>query len=100
MAENHPLNIGFQVDSIVAQQAIFALFMDTLSNQIQVKYQPMRVSPFDTHQRVMSTFLLLGLYTPQHQLQRLYSGRRNQSIKDVSAIFASLLAPLLQFCSW
>ncbi|KAH8488418.1 hypothetical protein H0E87_024184 [Populus deltoides] len=98
MAENHPLNLGFQVDSIVAQHAIFALFVDTLSNQIQVKYQPMRVSPFDTHQRVMSTFLAARfIYATTSVAEVILRTQKSVHQRLVSNIrlFASALATIL-----
>ncbi|KAL9348519.1 hypothetical protein Peur_059885 [Populus x canadensis] len=98
MAENHPLNLGLQVDSIVAQHAIFALFADTLSNQIQVKYQSMRVSPFDTHQRFMSTFLAaLFIYATTSVAEIILRTQKSVHQRLVGNIhlFASALATIL-----
>ena len=36
---------------------VFALLVDTLNKQIQVKYQSIPTSPYDTHKWVMSAFL-------------------------------------------
>ncbi|KAJ6400378.1 hypothetical protein OIU84_015932 [Salix udensis] len=58
MAENHPHNLGFKEESIVVQHAIFVVVVETLINQIKVKYQSMPVSPFETHKRVMSAFFV------------------------------------------
>ncbi|KAJ6679438.1 RPB1A [Salix purpurea] len=40
------------------QHGIFALLVGTLNNQIQVKYQSIKASPFDSHDVTMSAFLL------------------------------------------
>ncbi|KAH8488419.1 hypothetical protein Peur_059884 [Populus x canadensis] len=66
MAANHRPNLGFardsnfnfvNGDSIAVHHGIFALLVDTLNKQIQVKYQSMPTSPYDTQKWVMSAFL-------------------------------------------
>jgi len=44
-------------DSIAVHHGVFAVLVDTLNKQIQVKYQSMPTSPYDTHKGVMSAFL-------------------------------------------
>ncbi|KAG6749358.1 hypothetical protein POTOM_046402 [Populus tomentosa] len=98
MAENHPPNHGFKGDSIVAQHAIFALLVDTLSNQIQVKYQSMQVSPFDTHQRVMSTFFAaLFIYATTSVAEVILRTRKSvhQRLVGNIRLLASALATIL-----
>ncbi|KAF9668797.1 hypothetical protein SADUNF_Sadunf14G0040700 [Salix dunnii] len=51
-------NLGFKEESIMVQHVIFGLLVNTLINQIKVKYQSMPVSPFETHERVMSAFFV------------------------------------------
>ncbi|CAK7327536.1 unnamed protein product, partial [Dovyalis caffra] len=59
MADNHTSSLAFEKESIViVQHGIFGLIIETLNNQIQVKYQSVQVSPFDTHRVIMFIFLL------------------------------------------
>ncbi|KAI9382002.1 hypothetical protein POPTR_014G065951v4 [Populus trichocarpa] len=57
MAAYHRPNLGFERDSIFVHHGIFALLVNTLNKQIQVKYLSMPTSPCDTHKTVMSAFL-------------------------------------------
>ncbi|KAG6747957.1 hypothetical protein POTOM_047848 [Populus tomentosa] len=98
MAENHPPNHGFKGDSIVAQHAIFALLVDTLSNQIQVKYQAMPVSPFDTHERVMLTFnAAMFIYATTSVAEVILRTQKSvhQRLVGNIRLFASALATIL-----
>uniref|UniRef100_A0A6N2LW46 Uncharacterized protein n=1 Tax=Salix viminalis TaxID=40686 RepID=A0A6N2LW46_SALVM len=49
-------------DSIIMQHGVFALLVEMLNSLIQVKYQSIKTSPFDSHDVIMSV-LLVALFT-------------------------------------
>ncbi|XP_011033827.1 PREDICTED: uncharacterized protein LOC105132182 [Populus euphratica] len=98
MAENHPPNLGFKGDSIEAQHAIFALLADMLSNHIQVKYQSMPVSPFDTQMGVMSAvFDALFIYATTSVAEVILRTQKSfhQRLVGNIRLYASALATIL-----
>ncbi|KAF9668794.1 hypothetical protein SADUNF_Sadunf14G0040400 [Salix dunnii] len=98
MAENHPHNLCFKAESIVVQHAIFALLVNTLNNQIKVKYQSMQVSPFETHKRVMSAFFVaLFIYATASVAAIILRTQRSvyQRLVGNIRLFASALATTL-----
>uniref|UniRef100_A0A6N2MVJ1 PGG domain-containing protein n=1 Tax=Salix viminalis TaxID=40686 RepID=A0A6N2MVJ1_SALVM len=98
MAENHPHNLGFKGESIVAQHAVFALLVDILNNLIQAKYQSMPVSPFETHRRVMSAFFAaLFIYATASVAEVILWTQKSvhQRLVGNIRLFASALATTL-----
>ncbi|KAJ6675545.1 PROTEIN putative-RELATED [Salix viminalis] len=98
MAENHPHNLGFKEESILVQHAIFAVLVETLINQIKVKYQSMPVSPFETHKRVMSAFFVaLFIYATASVAEVILWTQKSvhQRLVGNIRLFASALATTL-----
>ncbi|KAJ6966549.1 hypothetical protein NC652_004185 [Populus alba x Populus x berolinensis] len=59
MADSQSPNLAFEKESIIiVQHGIFALLLKTSNNYIQVKYQSVQASPWDTHNLIMFIFLL------------------------------------------
>ncbi|KAB5526949.1 hypothetical protein DKX38_020796 [Salix brachista] len=98
MAENYPHNLGFKEESIVVQHAIFVVLVETLINQIKVKYQSMPVSPFETHKRVMSAFFVaLFIYATASVAEVILRTQKSvhQRLVGNIRLFASALATTL-----
>ncbi|KAJ6679444.1 RPB1A [Salix purpurea] len=98
MAENHPHNLGFKEESIVVQHAIFVVLVETLINQIKVKYQSMPVSPFETHKGVMSAFFVaLFIYATASVAEVILRTQKSvhQRLVGNIRLFASALATTL-----
>ncbi|PNT03339.1 hypothetical protein POPTR_014G065700v4 [Populus trichocarpa] len=95
MAANHRPDLGFERDSIVVHHGVFAMLVDTLNKQIQVKYQSMPISPYDTHKRVMSAFLAaLFIYATASVAEAIPRSQESvyQRLFGKIRLFASALA--------
>ena len=82
----------------MVQHGVFALLVDTLNNQIQVKYQSMPVSPFETHNRVMSAFFAaLFIYATASVAEVTLRTKKSvhQRLAGNIRLFASALATIL-----
>ncbi|KAG5232554.1 hypothetical protein IMY05_013G0030700 [Salix suchowensis] len=55
-------NLAFEKESIIMQHGVFALLVGTLNSLIQVKFQSIKASPFDSHNVIMP-LLLAALFT-------------------------------------
>ncbi|KAG5231199.1 hypothetical protein OIU77_010157 [Salix suchowensis] len=98
MAENQRPNPAFEKESIIMQHGIFALLVGTLNNQIQVKYQSIKASPFDSHDVTMSTFLLaLFVYATASVAEVMLRARESlySTLVGNLRLFASALAAIL-----
>ncbi|KAG5232556.1 hypothetical protein IMY05_013G0030900 [Salix suchowensis] len=62
MAENHRPNPAFDKERVIMQHGIFTLLLETLNSLIQVKFQSIKASPFDSHD-VIKSVLLVALFT-------------------------------------
>ncbi|KAH8488417.1 hypothetical protein Peur_059886 [Populus x canadensis] len=98
MPENLRGNPAFERESIVTQHGIFALLVGTLTNQIQVKYQSLKGSPFDSHDVIMSVFLVaLFIYATASVAEEMLRARESTYYTLVGnlRLFASALAAIL-----
>ncbi|KAJ6972074.1 hypothetical protein NC653_032598 [Populus alba x Populus x berolinensis] len=98
MAENPRPNPAFEKESIIMQHGIFALLVGTLNNQIQVKYQSIKGSPFDSHDVIMSVFLVaLFIYATASVAEVMLRARESTYYTLVGnlRLFASALAAIL-----
>ncbi|XP_011033704.1 PREDICTED: uncharacterized protein LOC105132101 [Populus euphratica] len=98
MAENLRENPAFERESIITQHGIFALLVGTLNNQIQVKYQSVKGSPFDSHDVIMSVFLAsLFIYATASVAEVMLRARESTYYTLVGnlRLFASALAAIL-----
>ncbi|KAJ6872588.1 hypothetical protein NC651_031647 [Populus alba x Populus x berolinensis] len=98
MAENPRENPAFEKESITMQHGIFALLVGTLNNQIQVKYQSIKGSPFDSHDVIMSVFLVaLFIYATASVAEVMLRARKSTYYTLVGnlRLFASALAAVL-----
>ncbi|KAJ6679441.1 RPB1A [Salix purpurea] len=98
MAENQRPNPAFEKESIIMQHGIFALLVGTLNNQIQVKYQSIKASPFDSHDVTMSAFLLaLFVYATASVAEVMLRARESpySTLVGNLRLFASALAAIL-----
>ena len=85
-------------NSIIMQHGIFALLVGTLNNQIQVKYQSIKGSPFDSHDVIMSVFLVaLFIYATASVAEVMLRARESTYYTLVGnlRLFASALAAIL-----
>ncbi|KAJ6380116.1 hypothetical protein OIU76_016718 [Salix suchowensis] len=55
-------NLAFQKQSVIMQHGVFTLLVETLNSLIQVKFQSIKASPFDSHDVIMSV-LLVAIFT-------------------------------------
>jgi hypothetical protein len=84
--------------SIIVQHGIFALLVGTLNNQIQVKYQSIKGSPFDSHDVIMSVFLVaLFIYATASVAEVMLRAREStyRTMVGNLRLFASALAAIL-----
>ncbi|CAK7347860.1 unnamed protein product [Dovyalis caffra] len=98
MAENPRPNLAFEKESIITQHGIFALLVGTLNNQIQVKYQSIKGSPFDSHETIMPIFLVaLFIYATASVAEVTLRARDSIYYRVVGnlRLFASALAAIL-----
>ncbi|KAJ6344376.1 hypothetical protein OIU76_005988 [Salix suchowensis] len=98
MAENQRPNPALEKESIIMQHGIFALLVGTLNNQIQVKYQSIKASPFDSHDVTMSAFLLaLFVYATASVAEVMLRARESlySTLVGNLRLFASALAAIL-----
>ncbi|KAL9385635.1 hypothetical protein POPTR_014G065250v4 [Populus trichocarpa] len=98
MAENLRENPAFEKESIIVQHGIFALLVGTLNNQIQVKYQSIKGSPFDSHDVIMSVFLVaLFIYATASVAEVMLRAREStyRTMVGNLRLFASALAAIL-----
>jgi hypothetical protein len=80
------------------QHGIFALLVGTLNNQIQVKYQSIKGSPFDSHDVIMSVFLVaLFIYATASVAEVMLRAREStyRTMVGNLRLFASALAAIL-----
>ena len=94
-------------DSVSVHHGIFALLVDTISKQIQVKYQSTASSPYDTHKMATSAFLVaLFIYatasvaevTPRIQESVYLSLVGNTRL--FAGAFATVFLPVLLIPAW
>ena len=78
------------------QHGIFALLVGTLNNQIQVKYQSIKGSPFDSHDVIMSVFLVaLFIYASVAEVMLRARESTYYTLVGNLRLFASALAAIL-----
>ena len=78
------------------QHGIFALLVGTLNNQIQVKYQSIKGSPFDSHDVIMSVFLVaLFIYASVAEVMLRARESAYYTLVGKLRLFAGALAAIL-----
>ncbi|KAF9668795.1 hypothetical protein SADUNF_Sadunf14G0040500 [Salix dunnii] len=92
---------------VSVHHGIFALLVDTISKQIQVKYQSTPSSPYDTHKMVTSAFLValfiyatasLAEVTPR--IQELGYLRLVSHTRLFAGVFATVFLLVLLIPAW